>query len=98
MAAFADQVALAIERARLAEQAAGGLVGATDKLRQPAQLHLARRAVGLDHGALNTLAQNPATLMPVPERSQAHEEAQRLTAWFATLLDMARLKPAMQVA
>jgi two-component system sensor histidine kinase KdpD len=105
MDAFADQAALAIERARLAEQVQqADLLRAADKL-QTALLnsisHDLRTPLVSITGALSSLAQGPNDLDSAARRSliqTAHEEAQRLNRLVANLLDMTRLEAgAMQV-
>ena len=103
--AFADQAALAIERASLAERVQqADLLKAADKL-QTALLnsisHDLRTPLVSITGALSALAQEDGDLDPAARRSliqTAHEEAQRLNRLVGNLLDMTRLEAgAMQV-
>jgi two-component system sensor histidine kinase KdpD len=103
--AFADQAALAIERASLAERVKqADLLKAADKL-QTALLnsisHDLRTPLVSITGALSSLAQEDGDLDPAARRSliqTAHEEAQRLNRLVGNLLDMTRLEAgAMQV-
>jgi two-component system sensor histidine kinase KdpD len=103
--AFADQAALAIERAGLAERVRqADLLKAADKL-QTALLnsisHDLRTPLVSITGALSALAQEDGNLDPAARRSliqTAHEEAQRLNRLVGNLLDMTRLEAgAMQV-
>jgi two-component system, OmpR family, sensor histidine kinase KdpD len=103
--AFADQAALAIERARLAEQVQqADLLKAADKL-QTALLnsisHDLRTPLVSITGALSALAEENGDLDAAARHSliqTAHEEAQRLNRLVGNLLDMTRLEAgAMQV-
>ena len=97
--AFADQAALAIERATLAEQAKQAeLLSAADKL-QTALLnsisHDLRTPLVSITGALSTLEQDDRRLDDSTQRSlvrTAREEADRLNRLVGNLLDMTRLE------
>ena len=97
--AFADQAALAIERASLAERVKqADLLKAADKL-QTALLnsisHDLRTPLVSITGALSALEQEDANLDPPARHSliqTAHEEAQRLNRLVGNLLDMTRLE------
>jgi two-component system sensor histidine kinase KdpD len=97
--AFADQAALAIERASLAEQVQQAqLLKAADQL-QTALLnsisHDLRTPLVSITGALSALAQESAELDDAARQSlihTAHEEAQRLNRLVGNLLDMTRLE------
>jgi two-component system, OmpR family, sensor histidine kinase KdpD len=97
--AFADQAALSIERASLAEQAKQAeLLSAADKL-QTALLnsisHDLRTPLVSITGALSTLEQEDQPLERAAERSLIHtarEEADRLNRLVGNLLDMTRLE------
>ena len=96
---FADQAALSIERAVLAEQAKEAqLLSAADKL-QAALLnsisHDLRTPLVSITGALSTLEQDHQHLDPAAQRSLVHtarEEADRLNRLVGNLLDMTRLE------
>jgi two-component system sensor histidine kinase KdpD len=97
--AFADQAALAIERAGLAERVQqADLLEAADKL-QTALLnsisHDLRTPLVSITGALSALAQEHGDIDQSARRSliqTAHEEAQRLNRLVGNLLDMTRLE------
>lgn len=97
--AFADQAALSIERAVLAEQARQAeLLSAADKL-QTALLnsisHDLRTPLVSITGALSTLEQDDRHLDEAAQRSLVHtasEEADRLNRLVGNLLDMTRLE------
>ncbi|HET6846517.1 MAG TPA: sensor histidine kinase KdpD [Anaerolineales bacterium] len=97
--AFADQTALAIERASLAERAQqADLLRAADQL-QTALLnsisHDLRTPLVSITGALSALAQEHSDLDQEARSSliqTAHEEAQRLNRLVGNLLDMTRLE------
>lgn len=99
LAAFANQAALSIERARLAEQAQQAeLLKAADKL-QTALLnsisHDLRTPLVAITGALSALDANDATLNDSSRKSlieNAHLEADRLNRLVGNLLDMTRLE------
>ena len=97
--AFADQAALSIERAILAEQAKQAeVLSAADKL-QTALLnsisHDLRTPLVSITGALSTLEQDDRSLGETAQRSLVHtarEEADRLNRLVGNLLDMTRLE------
>lgn len=99
LAAFINQVALAIERARLAEQAhRAGLLQATEKL-QTALLnsisHDLRTPLVSITGALTSLDEQTETLDAENSRSlivTAREEAERLNRIVGNLLSMTRIE------
>ena len=95
---FASQVANALERVRLAEEARGAAVEIeTERLRSSllsSVSHDLRTPLGVITGATSTLLQDEATLDPATKRDlleTAHEEAQRLNRLVGNLLDMTRL-------
>jgi two-component system sensor histidine kinase KdpD len=97
--AFANQIAMAIERARLDEQARQSeLLEITDKL-QTALLnsisHDLRTPLASITGALSSLVEDDVTLNETARRSlieTASEEADRLNRLVGNLLDMTRLE------
>jgi two-component system, OmpR family, sensor histidine kinase KdpD len=97
--AFANQIAVAIERARLDEQARQAeLLEITDKL-QSALLnsisHDLRTPLASITGALSSLLEDEVTLNEAARRSlieTASEEADRLNRLVGNLLDMTRLE------
>lgn len=99
MDTFASQVALALERAQLAEQARQAeVLQVTEKL-QAALLnsvsHELRTPLVTITGALSTLLHDEGRLEPAVERSlveNAHDEAQRLNQLVGNLLDMTRIE------
>jgi two-component system sensor histidine kinase KdpD len=99
MDAFASQVALALERAKLAEQARQAeVLQVTEKL-QAALLnsvsHELRTPLVTITGSLSTLLADEDKLDVTAQRSlieNAHEEAERLNRLVGNLLDMTRLE------
>ena len=99
MDTFASQVALALERAKLAEQARQAeVLQVTEKL-QAALLnsvsHELRTPLVTITGALSTLLADEGRLEPAVERSlveNAYDEAERLNQLVGNLLDMTRLE------
>lgn len=96
--AFASQIATAIERIRLAEEARRAeLEMATERLRSAllsSISHDLRTPLGVITGATSTLVQDEATLDSATRRElaqTAHEEAERLNRLVKNLLDMTRL-------
>jgi two-component system sensor histidine kinase KdpD len=95
---FASQVATAIERVRLTEEARQAeLETATERLRSSllsSVSHDLRTPLGVITGATSTLLQDEETIDPELRRDlleTAHEEAQRLNRLVRNLLDMTRL-------
>jgi two-component system sensor histidine kinase KdpD len=95
---FASQIANALERVRLAEEARGAAVEIeTERLRSSllsSVSHDLRTPLGVITGATSTLLQDDATLDPATKRDlleTAHEEAQRLNRLVGNLLDMTRV-------
>ena len=95
---FAGQVANAIERVRLAEEARSAAVEIeTERLRSSllsSVSHDLRTPLGVITGATSTLLQDDATLDPATKRDlleTAHEEAERLNRLVGNRLDMTRL-------
>ena len=95
---FASQVANALERVRLAEEARSAAVEIeTERLRSSllsSVSHDLRTPLGVITGATSTLLQDDATLDAATKRDlleTAHEEAQRLNRLVRNLLDMTRL-------
>jgi two-component system sensor histidine kinase KdpD len=95
---FANQVANALERVRLAEEARGAAVEIeTERLRSSllsSVSHDLRTPLGVITGATSTLLQDEATLDAATRRDlleTAHEEAERLNRLVRNLLDMTRL-------
>ena len=95
---FASQVANALERVRLAEEARAAAVEIeTERLRSSllsSVSHDLRTPLGVITGATSTLLQDEATLDPATRRDlleTAHEEAERLNRLVGNLLDMTRL-------
>jgi two-component system sensor histidine kinase KdpD len=103
--AFASQTALAIERARLAEEAEGAQVRAeTERLRNSllsSVSHDLRTPLASITGAASTLLENEARLDAGTRRDlleTLHEEADRLNRLVQNLLEMTRLESgALQV-
>jgi two-component system sensor histidine kinase KdpD len=95
---FASQVANALERVRLAEEARGAAVEIeTERLRSSllsSVSHDLRTPLGVITGATSTLLQDEDTLDAATRRDlleTAHEEAERLNRLVRNLLDMTRL-------
>lgn len=95
---FASQVATALERVRLAEEARLAAIEVEGERLRSALLssvsHDLRTPLGVITGATSTLLQDEATLEPAARRElveTAHEEAERLNRLVRNLLDMTRL-------
>jgi two-component system sensor histidine kinase KdpD len=95
---FASQVANALERVMLSEEARRAAVEIeTERLRSSllsSVSHDLRTPLGVITGATSTLLEDEATLDPVTRRDlleTAHEEAERLNRLVRNLLDMTRL-------
>jgi two-component system, OmpR family, sensor histidine kinase KdpD len=95
---FASQVATALERVRLAEEAKRSEVEAESERLRSSLLssvsHDLRTPLGVITGATSTLLHDEATLDPAARRDlleTAHEEAERLNRLVRNLLDMTRL-------
>jgi two-component system sensor histidine kinase KdpD len=95
---FASQVATALERVRLAEDARRAEIEMeTERLRSSllsSVSHDLRTPLGVITGATSTLLQDDAMLDAITRRDlleTAHEEAQRLNRLVRNLLDMTRL-------
>ncbi|CAN5632442.1 sensor histidine kinase KdpD [soil metagenome] len=96
---FASQVATALERVRLGEEARRAEVDMeTERLRSSllsSISHDLRTPLGVITGATSTLLQDEATIEPAARRElleTAHEEAERLNRLVRNLLDMTRLE------
>ena len=95
---FASQLANALERVKLAEEARSAAVEIeTERLRSSllsSVSHDLRTPLGVITGATSTLLQDDATLDAATKRDlleTAHEEAERLNRLVRNLLDMTRL-------
>jgi two-component system sensor histidine kinase KdpD len=95
---FASQVATALERVRLGEEAQHAEVEMeTERLRSSllsSVSHDLRTPLGVITGATSTLLQDDATIDPAARRElleTAHEEAERLNRLVRNLLDMTRV-------
>ncbi|HEX7603598.1 MAG TPA: sensor histidine kinase KdpD, partial [Polyangiaceae bacterium] len=95
---FASQVATALERVRLGEEARRAEVEMeAERLRSSllsSVSHDLRTPLGVITGATSTLLQDEATIDPAARRElleTAHEEAERLNRLVRNLLDMTRL-------
>lgn len=96
---FANQTALAIERANLAEEAQQAHVAAASERMRAALLssvsHDLRTPLAVITGATSTLLQGAATLEAATQQEllqTAYDEAERLNRLVANLLDMTRLE------
>lgn len=102
MEGFANLAALAIERARLAEQASQAQVLQNTERLQAALLnsisHELRTPLVSITGSLSTLLESPPELQAAPQEARtelletAYEEARRLNRLVGSLLDMSRLE------